>query len=210
MLPNRVIHILKVFNFFGYNSDATRVSKRRRILHIINLACISLAIFLCLFFFHLSNKYFSLLLLTEKVTEITQYMSTTFTFWLIILESFVCRRIHHEFWTLLRTIDACYKNQESLHFRWYLAKIIVYLLKTIFMLITRVLLQPYSSWEVDLVYKILFNICEIRMFNYLFCLEILHFQLKMIEEELKKASTCIDERTSNKSEIDCKSSNVPR
>lgn len=195
MIPQQVVHILNIFDAFGYNSNASQILKKRHIAHIINFAHIFLAICLVIFVYHLTVKYLSVLLMTEAVTEVIQYISGLYAYWLIILESHFCRKAHQQFWTLLMKIDKCYKSQENLNFRWFVVKVIVYAMKTAFTVIYRVVIQPYFSAEIDCAYLHLFIICEMRMFYYLFCLGILQFQLHMIEEEFKTILACTKTRT---------------
>lgn len=202
MLPKQVVHILNIFDVFGYNSNATKISKKRHIAYIINFIHILFAIFLVIFVFHLTIKYFSVLLLTETVTENIQYFSGLYTYWLIILESLFCRKTHQQFWKLLNKIDEYYKSQENLNFRWFVAIMFVYAIKTAITVIVRVVIQPYASSEIDFAYTTLFIVWEMRMFYYLFCLQILHFQLNMIEEEFKTILSCTKNRNMPETEFD--------
>lgn len=56
-------------------------------------------------------------------------------------------------------------------------------LKTLVTILVRFGGNWMAQFEIDASYVIIFTLCEIRMFYYLLCLEIVHIQLKMIEME---------------------------
>lgn len=186
MLPNQVVHILNFFDLIGgFNSGTSDISKNLEATYVVYAIHVSLAVVLTLFEFHLMADYYPSLGLTEAISESLQYSAALYTYWLIILDSLLHRRAHQHFWEVLQQIDEYFSCQRNSVIHSYLLKLCVYFLKTLSIMVIRLFINSFVDFTVDFAYISLFIVCEIRMFYYLFCLEILHFQMKMVEDEVK-------------------------
>lgn len=185
MLPKQVVHILNVFDACGFNSGTSKLSKNLVFIYIVHAIHLSMALVLTLFEFHLMTEYYPSLGLTEAISESLQYSAALNTYWLIILDSIIHRKSHQDFWQVLQQIDEYFYCQPNSVIRSYMLKFCVYFMKTISIMVIRLFISSFVDFIVDFAYIALFIICEIRMFYYLFCLEVLHFQMKMVENEVK-------------------------
>lgn len=185
MLPNQIVHILNLFDTCGFNSGTSALCKNKKANYFIYFLHISAATILTLFEFHLMAIYYPSLGLSEAISESLQCSAALYTYWLILLDSFLHRRAHKHFWDVLRQIDKCYSCQPKRVIHSYMVKFTIYYFKTVAIMFIRLIISSFVGFSVDFAYIMLFIICELRMFYYLFCLEILHFQLKMVEDEVK-------------------------
>lgn len=185
MLPQQILDILCYFDVCGVNSGSSKVSRNKRATYLIYFVHITTAILLSLFEFHLMSEYYPSLGLIEAISESLEYKAALYTYWLIILDSVVHRRVHEQFWNILQHIDDCFSSQPKCAIRSYVVKFNLYILKTVSIMVIRLTISSITGFIIDFAYIVLFIVCEIRMFYYLFCLEILHMQLKIVEDELK-------------------------
>lgn len=129
-------------------------------------------------------KYYSSLGLTEVISEFLEYSSPLCAYWLIIFDPIYHQRTHILFWkTFEQIIIEHFDNQADFNFRNYLIKLIEFFGIKIFTIFGRILL--YDEVMVGIAYDILFKLCQVRLFYYLFCLEVLHSQLIVIQAELE-------------------------
>lgn len=164
----------------GCNSGLSKLSRYRNCIYFLHS---SLAIVLIWYTTRLVEIYYSKILLLEAISECLQYITALSTYCLIIFDSMVFHREHRAFWAILQQIDGSYNSQTEITFRSYMVKFGAYLLKTILFSTLR-LCTPIVSFDVDAAYIYLFTICEVRIFYYIFCVEILNFQLNAIDQEL--------------------------
>lgn len=185
MLPDQIVFILNFFDACGFNSGSSRFSESRRVSYFIFSVHILMATLLTIYEFRLEDEYYASLGLSEAISESLQYSTALYTYWLIILDSIVNRRAHQQYWIILQRIDTCYSCQPKCGIRLYIFIFVIYFLKTMSILVIRLTISSFVGFTVDFAYMVLFIVCEIRMFYYLFCLEILQLQLKMVEDEVK-------------------------
>lgn len=185
MLPVQIIQILNLFDICGFNSGSSYLTESKKSTYVIYFVHISVVVILSLFEFQLMTIYFPSLGLSEAISESLQYSAALYTYWLIILDSILHRRSHQNYWKVLQQIDEYFSCQPKCVINGFMMKFGIYYLKTILIMVIRLIISSFVGFSVDFAYICLFIICELRMFYYLFCLEILHFQLKMVEEEVK-------------------------
>lgn len=184
MLPIQIVRILNVFDGCGFNSGSSNLSKNPKSIQLICYAHITIVVILTLFKFYLIVQYYPSLRLTEAISEIVQYSTALNTCWCIVLDNILHQNEHQGFWTVLQQIDTQFCSQSRCNFRNYLIKFIEFFsMKIIIIVVTMIV--SFISLVINTAYFVLFTMCAIRMIYYLFCLEVVHFQLKMIENELK-------------------------
>lgn len=180
-----MLNMLCYFDVCGSNSGSSRVSQNRLANYFIYFVHISMATFLTLFEFRLIADYYPSLGLTEAISESLEYSAALYTYWLIILDSLMHRQAHEIFWNTLHHIDRYFSCQPKYAIRSYMVKFYAYTIKTISMLVIRLTISSIAGFIIDFAYIVLFIVCEVRMFYYLYCLEILHMQLKIVESEVR-------------------------
>lgn len=185
MLPSRIVCLLTVFDACGFYSGSTFLSKQRKYIFLVYFVHLSMVLFLTLFFCHLMIHFYPKLGVTEAISEFLQYSIGLMTYWLIIFDSFFHRHTHRNFYEILERIyDRFYMSKFTL--RSYVMKIVEYFFITLSIVVIRLAINNFVNTVIDFAYAVLFKICQLRIFYYIFCLEIVHSQLKTIECELKK------------------------
>lgn len=184
MISNQTMLMLNFFDACGFNTGASKLFQYQKFKYFVFLIQILLALLLTIFKFHLLVRYYSALAIMEAISESLQYSTALFTFWLIILDSILHHRDHRRFWATFEKIDECFCHQLDITFRSYFFKAIEFFSVTILALAIRIRMSD-NQLSTDIAYVILFEICLIRIFHFLFCLEVVRFQLQMIENETK-------------------------
>lgn len=198
MIPNQFRWFFNIFDTFGYNSGWSKLSKFHKNLVSIYVVHILLAFVLFIYEFRLFTIYFKRLPLSEGISECLQYTAALYTYSMIIFDSLYHRQTHKQFWNILKRIDRDLYSQGNLKQQTYLIKFSLFLIKNLICIVFRIGVQSYAGVSIDTPYVFLFIICEIRMFYYLFCLDMIYFQLKIIEME------CMNiEMSSHQHEIGC-------
>lgn len=185
MLPNRIVNILNFFDICCYDTGSSKLSKNRKIIHFIYFVHILLAIVLTFFGFHLLVEYYPLLGLSEAFSELLQYSTPLFTYWLIIMDSILYRKSHQHFWKCFERIHDQFNCRINFNFRGYFIKFVEFFSVSILIVAIRAVINEFFEFHIDFAYAIIFKVVQLRMFYYLFCLEIVHSQLNAIENELK-------------------------
>lgn len=187
MLPHQVLHLLSFFDFFGYNSGWSRLSRNHRIANIFYIIHIFSAAVFVAYGFRLITIYYLKLKFAEAISECLQYTAALYTYLSIIFDSFVYRRTHARFWQMFEHLHqqqkiACSCNGRPFDFahRNYMIKLSLFGLKVAVTCAIRLGGHSMQKFEIDAPYVCLFTVCEIRMFYYLLCLEIVNGQLKMV------------------------------
>lgn len=185
MLSSRIVCLLTVFDACGFYSGSTFLSKRQKYIYLVYFVHFSMVLFLTLYFCHLIIHFFPKLGVTESISEFLQYSIGLVTYWLIIFDSFFHRHTHRKFYEILEQIyNRFYKSKSTLQS--YVIKIVEYFFITLSIVVIRLAINNFVDTVIDFAYTVLFKICQLRIFYYIFCLEIVHSQLKAIEFELKK------------------------
>lgn len=190
MLLKRIKSVLIFFDISGYNTGASKLSNHRKYSYIINFVHISLAMFFTLFKGYVVFQLKRSIRLIELINQMLQYSTALFTYWFVILDSLLLWREHRHFWSVLDMIDKQLFSQNKFSFRSYAIKCGIFLSVALSSLM--VVLSSHShSQEVslDLVFFVIYflvKICQVRLIYYLFCLEMIKYQLYAIENELNQ------------------------
>lgn len=185
MLPVRMERMLTFFDVFGYKSGSSQLSHRRQIANSIYCVHFLIAIFFSISIFYLTYEG-PFTTFIENVNNRFQYLTALFTYWFIIFDSIIRSQNHRQFWTILQKIDQLFYSQNNLRFRVYLIKFIQYMLTTFLAVFMAITSSEPSSLRWILISVFLVKQCQIRIFYYIFCVEVLYLQLCAIENELQK------------------------
>lgn len=199
MLPNQIVRILNIFSACGFNSGSSNLSRNSQLTKLICCIHITIIVILTFFQLYLIFQYYPSLRLTEEISEIVQYSTALNACWWIVLDNILKNKAHRGFWTILQQIDTNYCSQSRCNFRNFLVKFIEFLsIKIVFIIV--LMIVSFISIIINIAYFTLFTMCAIRMIYYIFCLEVVHFQLKELEDELKAMKIehvdCTSERIS--------------
>lgn len=183
MLPSKIVYFLNFFDIWGYNTASSAFYCYPKFNDIILCVHISLAVILTTFKYYVWTAYLSSQELLAILSESLQYLAGLLTYWLIIWDSMAHHEAHMQFWRIIQQIDGRYCNQSQFNIRNYLIKFIEFFSAVIIIFVARFVT---ASWyQILWAYLILFLICNIRNFYYIFCLEVVHFQLKIIKNDLQ-------------------------
>ncbi|XP_031626080.1 uncharacterized protein LOC116342556 isoform X2 [Contarinia nasturtii] len=182
MFSTQIVQFLNFFDLFAYNSGFSKLSQYQNFTCLMSTFHISIAIFLTLFQFYMIPEYYASLSTIEIISESVQYSSPLFTLWLIIFDSIYHRRAHQCFWETLQEINKYYNSQATYNFRNYLIQFLEFFSVDAIIVLMRLLEENFG---VGFAYHTLFNLSQIRLFYYLFCVEVVSFHFKEICKELK-------------------------
>lgn len=185
MLSNKIIRVLNFFDCFGYNSGSSRLLKYPKITCLI---CVVHILFVTLFTFykiHVTIVLLSRVRLVEVINDAMQLSLGIYTYWAIIFDSICQKRKHRNFWRILQDISSSYCNGKEIQIQRYLRTFKVYMLIVDTCFVINYVSNGFRGTIDYAIYLALNTICQVRTFYYIFCSEVVCFQLKIIEEKLK-------------------------
>lgn len=205
MLPSQIVNVLNFFDVMGYCTGSTALTKYRQIRLLIHVMHSVFAVLFTMYMFQLSVELYQVMGLLETLNELAQYSVALNTYWLIILDSFLHRYKHRSFWMIVQLIDEHFCSQ-TVFLRGYLCKIFEYFPVTLISSYLIYFLKAVPQVRAVFIGDTLITICQLRVFYYLFCLEVVNWQLKMIETEVKimKSVSPMDDKTHPFREFDLK------
>lgn len=183
MLPNQIVHLLLLFDIFGYCTGSTALTKYKKIQSSIFTLHVTLVMLFTLYQIEIFLELNAMIGLLETLNELLQYKVGLFTYWLIILDSYLHRRKHRCLWETVQRIDSNFCTQQ-MFFRNFIYRLIEFfpVSNILFFVMFSIGITPQTRSV--FIYNALIMICQFRMFYYIFCLEMINWQLKMIEKEI--------------------------
>ena len=185
MLPKRIEFLLFFFDVFGYNSGSSKLSRHQKTACFIYIAHVLLVVFFTFYKIRLIFELISLPIV-ELINPIIQYSASLYFYWFIIVDSVFYRREHQHFWKILEKFNKFYySNRYKTTFKYFVLKLTTYFITTLLCLfvVTMIIGQLIDYLY---VYIILMKTSEFRVFYYIFCLEALHNQMKIINCKFKR------------------------
>lgn len=189
MLPKQIVCILSFFDILGYYTESSALTKYRKLQLLLFTIQILLATDFTLYQFRLAIELCKFLGPLETANEMLQYTMGLCTYWLIIFDSFLYRRKHQHFWKILERIDAHFCKQ-FISFRVYLCKVFEFFLVSSVLYTLSYIFRAIPQIDGVLIYLALIAVCQFRFFYYVFCLEVVNWQLQMIQRELVIMKQC--------------------
>lgn len=186
MLSNKIIRVLNFFDCFGYNSGSSRLLKYPKITCFISVVHISFATLFTFYKIHLTIMLLSSVRLVEVINDAMQLSLGIYTYWAIIFDSIRQKRKHQHFWRILAHINSSYCNGNEIQIQRFLRTFKAYMLIVDTIFFINYASNGFSGTIDYAIYLALNTICQVRIFYYIFCLEVVCFQLKIIEEKLKE------------------------
>lgn len=186
MLPKQIKCILNLFDAFGYNSGSSHLSSKPKVIEFIKYLHISLAILFTLCQINIVIQHSPLMRWIEFFNTMLQLSITSFTYVFIILDTLLQQQKHQQFWKTFQLVDEYFTCQNNFNFKCYIWRCIEYFAVTIvFMVIIFGTTSRISIEIVLILYMIMIKVCNLRVFYYIFCVEILNFQIKTVDSEYK-------------------------
>lgn len=131
----------------------------------------------------------------EVVNFLIQYSVGMYTYWIIIMESSFLQRDQKQFWTSFEYNVKRFCSY-PIDFKCYLLKFTTFLFTSVSLFFTINVLNDLQQSLDNFGYLMLYTICQIRGFYYIFCLKIMSFQVKSIESKIKAITFFSVERQS--------------
>lgn len=189
MFPKRIRLLLKFFDFCGFYTETSNQSAKGKSKSRIFVVHSVWAFILTCFSVACSME--PMILgdgLPYLVNELLQMMNGLLTYWVMIVESYLQRENQRKFWRIYEYIETFHKTCKRTFLRTYFLKLIEYL--TVISIIQLYFTQHFTHY---VKHYSLFRICylfsqimyQYRVFYFLFYLELIKYELKMIEHELK-------------------------
>lgn len=188
MFSKWIVVLLKYYDFLGYYTEFALTTKYHHAVFVVFLLHIFLASCLSAF----SIQYILLPDFYPMLTMINssfQLFCVLIVYWAVIIESYLRRNVQKQFWRILEVI-------ESQHYRRVHSQLTSYLIKFFEFFVAFVLAQITLNAQFIshtgliscylLAYLILVKISQDRMLYYLLHVELLHIELKMIEQEVQR------------------------
>lgn len=186
MLPNRIVFILNFFDFFGYNSGSSKLSPNRKATKFFNFLQVFLSLIFMLGQFHMAFQYAPELPWIDLINQTLQYAIGLYTHIFIVMDSLLQRKNHTKFWATLKLIDRLFACQNNFNIRCFIWKIIEFFSVTTLMMGSMFLSTNAIKVDAALFfYVILIKLCQLRVFYYIFCVDVLNFQLITVDRGLK-------------------------
>lgn len=195
MLPNRIIRILNFFDIFGYNSGTSKLTKNRRVAHFICFVHILLVFVFAWCKVRLILKLIHAMRWVEFFNQMLKYSAALYTFWLVIFDAIFQQRSHRHFWKILQMINAHFAPQNTVNIVPYMRKFVVFFSITISSILIFYFSTKAHNRTIDvrapvfMNFIILIRLCQLRVFYYVFCVEMVDCQLKMIKNKLKSVKS---------------------
>lgn len=195
MFPKRIFILLKFFDAWGYCTESSAASKYHHkfvfcIYSIHIFIATLLTVYLCEFCYGFLAIHFDMINIVNKLFH---YLTTLMTYWLIIIESHSQRKRQKQFWQVFQQIDEKYHRHTRFILSSYLFKFIEFLI--VFSVVQMICAIYFAIHYFDFhnamyyiyipFYNILTKMYQYRVFYYLFYVEVIHFELKAIEKEVK-------------------------
>lgn len=192
MLSNQIECILNLFDIFGYNSGSSQLSRNQKTACFIYIMHILLAIFYTIYAIQ-SMIMVPGIRMIVLINAAFVYISAVSAYWFIVFDSIFHKRENQLFWIFLKRNNEFLTDLNTMCFK---LKLAVYICTTISCVLLYILTSDVSIGLTMFLHSILIKICEIRVFYYLFCLDVLYHQLKIIVQKLEMIKTkinfCID------------------
>lgn len=213
MFSKRIIILLKFFDMCGFQTETSKFTGSRKNTVKIFLAHNILALTLtCFVFAHSMRPLLQNETLPYMVNEIYQIINGMFTYWIIIVESYVRRRTQQQFWHVYEYIEKHCRKCKQFVSRSYNIKFVEY-----FSVVTtiQIIFLTYFTHYVGnyFLFRIAYLFSQImyqyRVFYYLFYLELIKFDLETIKNELKRI-VAVSQQSCGFDGYECSATNLKR
>lgn len=187
MFSRPIVLLLKYFEFCGFQPEYQNYTKKKDLIvficHIIS-ALFNTCVLIDYGFF---QKNIIIIHPVRSFNHLFPLSSVLFAYWIIIIESYAQRGKLRKFWILQQDLDGRFDGKKSMKLSFFMFQFIEYLIATsilCFILCPFFLVKTYTKliWIVQIL---LTRMCQNRAFYYTFHLNLLKYQLKNIENEIK-------------------------
>lgn len=187
MLPNQIRYILNFADVFGYNSGISKLSRNQRNAQLIYFVHVAMAIFYAYYLTIYTINYPSELPPIEMVNTALQYFSAFFAYLFVVFDSVFYGCQHRSFWQHFGRVNKLHADFYEYSSFCLILKFTIYVAVRFVCLLAFVIENDNISDLAIFLFLItlLVKICEMRVFYYIFCVDVLHSRLKAIDNELK-------------------------
>lgn len=189
MFTKWIVILLKFFNFCGFHTEFSdsashkKLGKRLFLIHII--WAIAMTYFAVAF---TSQALYKETAIPYVINLLLQLFNGILTHWLIIVESYKQRSVQRKFWQIYEHIKHHNKYCKRPALRFYSISFVHYCVVVIgiqLFFLSYYLQYVANNWYFRLSYLVTQMSYHYRVFYYIFFLELIKFELKIIKNELK-------------------------
>lgn len=186
MLPDQILCLLSFFDAFGCNSGTSKLFHHKNIATYINFIQIGLipvfAYFQVKILIQMASQYEWI----EFFNQALQFSATVYAYSVIVIDSILQKRNHRQFWKIIQIIDSGFTCPKNYSYRHFSIKMITYFAGSFTCFMTNLTLLGFLDNLVYFEYYFLIKICQVKVFYFIFCVEVLRRQLKIVEMEMEK------------------------
>lgn len=188
MLPKQIARFLIFFDICGFNTQSSNSFSDRKATFLITGIHISMAISFAIYEMYYFYGFYNIAGPIETINELVELFAVLCSYLFIIFDSIYQRKAHQHFWTMFQQLDQSVYRLSNVISRSYVVKFFEFFCVKLF--IDFLSLEYYGfGYHVDeehkylvyVTYMVPVKISQIRIFYYIFCLEIVWFLMKMHE-----------------------------
>lgn len=180
MFSRRVSFIIRFFDFWGSFTEYSYSPGYQKVIQIVFILHICFAVFSTLFIGYVLVSINSLKLL-DKINEFIQYQYSLHSYYISLIETYLHRKEQRSFWKIYEQID----DKSGFKCHSYSLKLIEFV---VVVFAANVICIYLTDIEINvwLVYTILSVINNVRLFYYIFYLELIKSELKFVEKQINE------------------------
>lgn len=201
MTSKYIICFTKFFSAIGYDTGQSNTLPKRWTSYT-NIF-IHLMIFGIIIGFQFEiNKYLITQTLLEALNNLILYIFACITYAVIIFELYTQRVPLQRFWKLYQKLETLNLDFKSSVWKSFICQFIGYILFTFLMYLYFIIMLPnLKMLIITLLIVSLLKLCEVKIFHYLFYLNIILNQLKIIENEIKMLVSNSNSQSHNRTKL---------
>lgn len=180
MFSRRVSFIIHFFDFWGSFTEYSYSPRFQQVICIVFMLHICFAVFSTLFIGYVLFSIKSLKLL-DKINEFVQYQYSLYSYYIFLIESYLHRQEQRSFWKIYEQID----DKSGFKCHSYSRKLIEFFVVVFAANVICIYLTDVET-NVWIVYTILSVVNHVRLFYYIFYLELLKSELKFVEKQIRE------------------------
>lgn len=181
------MQLLIFFDAFGFNSGASKLSSNKitcsiYLFHVLSAILFTISSRKFIYMYAYDSSFSAV----EAVNSAVQYCAPLFTYWLVIFEAHLQRHSHKRFWEISQQIEygvygVTHYSYTLLSFKCKLIEFCV--LPKLFIIIHYYIIEYFDL--LSLAYIYLAKFCQIRVFYFMYCLEIVQMHLEHLEHKIE-------------------------
>lgn len=189
MFSKQLTFLLKSYDYWGYYTEFASTNKNRHSFFVIFSLHVIAALCFTIFIGQVVLKSIIHTHLASRINDWFQLFCLVVVYWTIIIESFLKRNVQKQFWKIFGEINERYYQHVSLRLNIYFAKCLEFhIIVTVIQIILSAYFVCYHGSFPYYLFSLFFlvKMPQHRIFYYLLYVELIKFELKIVEAEVKQ------------------------